>query len=1092
MLGAGTERAVQSSNLVSVLQRGAILAGSTGSEGKSDIRDVLTSRLSQYYSALGQDQVSDVNGALENVQLRTAQEALVVIEQVQSIVSPKRPDANRVPTPGQTSENDAPEELLGTRDLAQLCTLLSLVFKWAVEPLLSRVSASIPNTTPGGRRRTEVNIIDLTSVPEDYQLLRSILFRVTRLLLLSGVRGSLNATHITSAIVDRHLGDLLKPCLVLGWLPKSLSSESVLPLDDLRPVAMRLINTLPVSRSVTALSGILSGQVSLVYVQKICSHLMSRQILRHNGVRGLFIALFAEEDVSGDDALLEKLENVAKLLRSLPKGMEENQYYGNIVQQLLSILSAEGDISSSHRRAAAFSLSRMVFPSDEKDRTGALVSRILSPALQRPFLEITQGLLFDNGSSSSSADIPCLAPNQAIQALQTLLTNTDPSPELISSLLTPIVPPLYALLWTFDSVKTSEPLLKTIVRGFMRTWGRLVDGPEGIATLWLVVNGEGGEWQVDVAGAIARIEQTNAISQLGMFTPEDLRRAEEAGEFDVDANILHLRPDPKHFVAFLKSLDRSDVVSDLFVRLLESYRESKAAHEADPMRTLLFLQLIVQIQNQLSSGDSALGILKRPDHVLSFIKHALQTAAQRSSKVDETFASRRQTGLKLEDLHIVDVDEDDSNGEILEADSDDEDEPSIQREGSDEEITSTALNLLLAVMEANPSLNTQTVPILGDIFSLLESLAKESSEAIKPLAREARMVLTARLASSSISQAPTGSTMEAGESPQGTYQKALKLLQDPILPVRAHGLLLLRQLVSARLSNDNTLREPALDRALVPGILGIFLQSLQDDDSYIFLTAVQGLAAMVEGFGKDVLKGLVEMYAKGLDGVGSMALTRLDVDTRTRVGEALGQVIKRCGDALPGYADLLVPPLFGVARASHLPTALRTSALSLLAQFANTSAVATLPYAVDLTAAMLDLLQVESVPVVHKPRDRTTQVSDATSEGGLLEESSESKVDPERSKRRQDAVNYQPTTKDSKIPTLRRSALYFITLLARAFASQLEMSSGSVYALPGDLMRRAKTIVGYVTATDEDLVVRVMARETLEGLDNLAEAMLRL
>ena len=74
------------------------------------------------------------------------------------------------------------------------------------------------------------------------------------------------------------------------------------------------------------------------------------------------------------------------------------------------------------------------------------------------------------------------------------------------------------------------------------------------------------------------------MPQLHMFTPEDLRRAEETGEFDIDANILNLRPDPAHFVTFLKSLDRSDVVSDSFVRLLEAYRESKAAGDADPMR----------------------------------------------------------------------------------------------------------------------------------------------------------------------------------------------------------------------------------------------------------------------------------------------------------------------------------------------------------------------------------------------------------------------------------------------------------------------------------------------------------------------------
>ncbi|GJE84525.1 RTP1-C1 domain-containing protein [Phanerochaete sordida] len=821
---------------------------------------------------------------------------------------------------------------------------------------------------------------------------------------------------------------------------------------------------------------------------------MSRQILRHGGVRGLFIALFAGEDVSGEDAPFEKLDSVSKLLRSLPAGIDEIQYYGNITQQLLSILSAEDDTPLSHRRAAAFSLSRMLSSENEKDRASTLVSRLLLPTLQRPFLEVTQGAFLKSTGSASAADILRITPSQAIRTLQTLLSNTDPSPELISHLLTPIVPALYALLWALDSIKTSEPVLRTTVRGLLRTWGRLVDGAEGIATLRLVVDGEGGEWRVDIAGEISRVEHGDAMPQLSMFTPEDLQRAEETGEFDMDANILQLRPDPAHFVAFLKSLDRSDIVGELFVRLLESYRESKTSLEADPMRTLLFLQLIVQIQNQLSSGDSAFDILKKPDHILSFIKHALQTATQdKKPPAKRETTTVKQTGLKLADLRIVDVEEV-SDDETVEGDSDDEDEPSGPREGSDEDMTSTALNLLLAVMEANPNLNTQTTPILDEIFPLLESLAKNSSEVIKPLAREARMVLTARLASSSMSQAPKDSA-KSGESPQETYQKALKLLQDPILPVRAHGLLLLRQLVSARPSRDGTLQEPTLDRALVPGILSILLQSLQDDDSYIFLNAVQGLAAMADGFGRDVLRGLVDAYAAGLAGVGGTALTQLDVDTQTRVGEALGQVIKRCGDALPGYADLLVPPLFGVVRAPHLPTALRTSALSLLAQFANTSAVAVLPYAIDLTGAMLDLLQLESVPAVQKPRERPAQSADVAAEENAVEEGPGMKEGPEKEKPKpkRDAVEYQPTTNNSKIPTLRRSALYFVSLLARAFAGQLEdVSTVAVYALPGELMRKAKTTIGYVAATDEDLVVRVMAKETLEELDSLAEAMLGL
>jgi hypothetical protein len=206
---------------------------------------------------------------------------------------------------------------------------------------------------------------------------------------------------------------------------------------------------------------------------------------------------------------------------------------------------------------------------------------------------------------------------------------------------------------------------------------------------------------------------------------------------------------------------------------------------------------------------------------------------------------------------------------------------------------------------ANPDLSTETAPVLDDIFPLLDALARAdtSADSLKALAREARMVLIARLASSS-SSVPKGTATKANpdrESPADTYQKALKLLQDPLLPVRAHGLLLLRQLASSRRSTSTTTSDESVPAALLPGILSVFMQSLQDDDSYIFLNAVQGLAAMVDGHGHEVLRGLMEAYAKGLDGVGAGAVTRQDVETRTRVGEAIGQVVRRCGAALPKY-----------------------------------------------------------------------------------------------------------------------------------------------------------------------------------------------
>lgn len=162
------------------------------------------------------------------------------------------------------------------------------------------------------------------------------------------------------------------------------------------------------------------------------------------------------------------------------------------------------------------------------------------------------------------------------------------------------------------------------------------------------------------------------------------------------------------------------------------------------------------------------------------------------------------------------------------------------------------------------------------------------------------MVITARSASTSATSRPSKTRDDGKETAQEIYQKSLKLLQDPILPVRAHGLLLLRQLVTPKPKSAQD-SATVTDPALVPAILSIFLQSVQDDDSYIFLNAVQGLAAMVDTFGKEVLKGLLRDYSGGLDTMAADSMAQHDLDVRIRIGEALSTVIIRCGNTLGKY-----------------------------------------------------------------------------------------------------------------------------------------------------------------------------------------------
>jgi hypothetical protein len=151
------------------------------------------------------------------------------------------------------------------------------------------------------------------------------------------------------------------------------------------------------------------------------------------------------------------------------------------------------------------------------------------------------------------------------------------------------------------------------------------------------------------------------------------------------------------------------------------------------------------------------------------------------------------------------------------------------------------------------------------------------------------------------------------KSSREKYQEALVLLQDPLLPVRAQGLATLRHLLEP--TRDSKASPVSVDAALIPAILDIFTNSAQNEDSFIFLNAVKGLAAMVHRFGKDVFRRLLDTYVTEPGLAGSM--NRQELDIKLRIGEALGEVIGSSGQSLGGYGMLRsLPDLPSVTKIS--------------------------------------------------------------------------------------------------------------------------------------------------------------------------------
>lgn len=132
--------------------------------------------------------------------------------------------------------------------------------------------------------------------------------------------------------------------------------------------------------------------------------------------------------------------------------------------------------------------------------------------------------------------------------------------------------------------------------------------------------------------------------------------------------------------------------------------------------------------------------------------------------------------------------------------------------------------------------------------------------------------------------------------------------------------------------------------------------------------------------------------------------------------------------------------------------------------------VSILRYINDVASGMIDFLQVEMVPAVRPPPPKDGDGETPKADGTKV-------------------LDSKPTAVDPKLPPLRRAALHFWTTLLNEL-TRATYDGAMVGRLPVTLLERAKVTLGYIASSDEDGIVRVMAREANEAIGQLNKATL--
>ncbi|XP_003504341.1 transport and Golgi organization protein 6 homolog isoform X1 [Cricetulus griseus] len=121
------------------------------------------------------------------------------------------------------------------------------------------------------------------------------------------------------------------------------------------------------------------------------------------------------------------------------------------------------------------------------------------------------------------------------------------------------------------------------------------------------------------------------------------------------------------------------------------------------------------------------------------------------------------------------------------------------------------------------------------------------------------------------------------------FQEVLLSAYDPQVPTRAAALRTLSRWVEQR--EARALEEQKK-------LLQIFLENLEHEDTFVYLSAIQGVALLSDVYPEEILVDLLAKYDSGKD--------KHTPETRMKVGEVLIRIVRALGDMVSKYREPLI------------------------------------------------------------------------------------------------------------------------------------------------------------------------------------------
>ncbi|XP_039707717.1 transport and Golgi organization protein 6 homolog [Pteropus medius] len=143
--------------------------------------------------------------------------------------------------------------------------------------------------------------------------------------------------------------------------------------------------------------------------------------------------------------------------------------------------------------------------------------------------------------------------------------------------------------------------------------------------------------------------------------------------------------------------------------------------------------------------------------------------------------------------------------------------------------------------------------------------------------------------SQDVSEPGTTTNQKSGSITTEQLQEVLLSAYDPQIPTRAAALRTLSCWIEQRETRALEVQEK---------LLKIFLENLEHEDTFVYLSAIQGVALLSDAYPEKILLGLLAQYDSGNN--------KHTPETRMKVGEVLMRIVRTLGDMVSKYREPLI------------------------------------------------------------------------------------------------------------------------------------------------------------------------------------------